>query len=247
MRILIVRHGDPDYEKDSLTERGWREAELLAERLCRLDVKAFYVSPMGRAKDTASFTLGRLHRTAEEMAWMREFSGKIMRPDADGESIVWDWLPADWTGVEEYYDRDRWNRTEIMEQGKAEHGNIRQEYQWVTAGLDGLLARHGYVREKGYYRAENANRDTIVMFCHFGLECVLLSHLFGISPMILWHGFRAAPTSVTTIYTEERRQGVAFFRVSAFGDISHLYAAGHEPAFSARFCECFCDGDARHD
>ena len=32
MRILIVRHGDPDYEKDSLTPKGFREAELLAER-----------------------------------------------------------------------------------------------------------------------------------------------------------------------------------------------------------------------
>lgn len=33
MRILIIRHGDPDYERDSLTEKGWREVELLAERL----------------------------------------------------------------------------------------------------------------------------------------------------------------------------------------------------------------------
>ena len=29
MKILIIRHGDPDYSIDSLTEKGWREAELL--------------------------------------------------------------------------------------------------------------------------------------------------------------------------------------------------------------------------
>ena len=57
MKILIVRHGDPDYSIDSLTEKGWKEAEYLSERLCRLDVKEFCVSPLGRAKDTASFTL----------------------------------------------------------------------------------------------------------------------------------------------------------------------------------------------
>ena len=28
MRILIIRHGDPDYEHDSLTEKGWREGRL---------------------------------------------------------------------------------------------------------------------------------------------------------------------------------------------------------------------------
>ena len=33
MRILIVRHADPNYEEDTLTEKGWREAKLLAERL----------------------------------------------------------------------------------------------------------------------------------------------------------------------------------------------------------------------
>ena len=73
MRILIVRHGDPDYEKDSLTPKGFREAELLAERLCQLDVKAFYCSPLGRAQDTARPTLQRLGRSAETLDWLREF------------------------------------------------------------------------------------------------------------------------------------------------------------------------------
>lgn len=59
MRILIVRHGDPNYELDTLTETGWKEAELVAEKLSGFDIKAFYVSPLGRAQDTASCTLKR--------------------------------------------------------------------------------------------------------------------------------------------------------------------------------------------
>ena len=109
------------------------------------------------------------------------------------------------------------------------------------------MASHGYVRDNHYYRVEKANDDTIVFFCHFGLECVLLSHLLNVSPMILWHGMCAAPSSVTTLITEERRQGVAYFRMSAFGDISHLYAAGQEPSFAARFCEMYDNIDERHD
>ena len=58
MRIMLVRHAEPDYSVDSLTPRGWREAELLSRRLIRLKrVEAFYVSPLGRARDTASVTL----------------------------------------------------------------------------------------------------------------------------------------------------------------------------------------------
>lgn len=57
MRIIIVRHGDPNYELDTLTKTGWREAELAAEYLAKLQIKAFYVSPLGRAQDTAGCTL----------------------------------------------------------------------------------------------------------------------------------------------------------------------------------------------
>ena len=35
MRIIIVRHGDPNYELDTLTKTGWREAELAAEYLAK--------------------------------------------------------------------------------------------------------------------------------------------------------------------------------------------------------------------
>ena len=75
----------------------------------------------------------------------------------------------------------------------------------------------------------------------------LLSRLLNISPMPLWHGTCAAPTAVTTLVTEERRPGFASFRMGSFGDISHLYAAGREPSFSARFCETYSRMDQRHD
>lgn len=244
MRLIIIRHGDPDYEKDSLTEKGWREAELLAERISKLDVKAFYVSPLGRAKDTASLTLQKMGRTAEECDWLREFWPRIKRPDVAGtrEAIAWDWLPEDWTADPAYFLRDGWVETEIMRDG-----HVKEAYDMTVRNFDALLAEHGYVREGEYYRVERANKDTIVFFCHFGLECVLLSRLMNVSPMILWHHTCAAPTAVTTVITEERRQGKASFRVNAFGDISHLYIAGEEPSFSARFCETFDSSDERHD
>ena len=242
MKLLIVRHADPDYSIDSLTPTGWKEAELLSERLKKLDIKNFYTSPLGRAKDTASLTLSKMNREALTLPWLKEFHCSIARPDQPVPKIPWDWLPADWTRVPKYFDKDTWFTTDIMK-----NGDVDKEYQWVTSELDKLLANHGYVRENHYYRAEKANNDTIVFFCHFGLECVLLSHLLNVSPMILWHGMCAAPSSVTTLVTEERREGIAYFRMSAFGDISHLYAAGEEPSFAARFCETYDNVNERHD
>ena len=42
------------------------------------------------------------------------------------------------------------------------------------------------------------------------------------------------------------REGIASFRVSAFGDISHLYVHDEPPAFAARFCEMYSNEDERH-
>lgn len=242
MRILIIRHADPDYENDTLTSQGWKEAELLSRRISEMDIRGFYVSPLGRAKDTASLTLKKMGREAKECEWLREFAPQIHRPDREGLSIVWDWLPQDWTKIDTFYDKDAWKEHKSMREG-----NVAEEYEWVTGSFDGILEQYGYVREGNYYRVLRSNEDTIAFFCHFGLECVLLSHLLGISAMALWHGTCAAPSSVTTLVTEERRKGIASFRMGSFGDVSHLYAAGEEPSFSARFCERFENGHERHD
>lgn len=257
MKLIIVRHGDPDYEHDTLTEHGWKEAELLVNRFLSMNVKNFYVSPLGRARDTASCTLKALNRTAEVCDWLREFPAELKigdnkvlahaYPDAktgeDGlfTKITWDVLPSYWTEHPEYFDREAWKHSEI-----AANSDIVPCYDYVITEFDKLLAKHGYERCGNYYKAVKANRDTIVFFCHFGLECVLLSHLMGISPFILWHSTVMAPTSVTTIYTEEREKGVAYFRAGQIGDVSHLYTAGLEPSFSARFCETYDSWHERH-
>ena len=93
---------------------------------------------------------------------------------------------------------------------------------------------------------DKENRETVTCFCHFGITCVFLAHLWGVSPFLLWHCLALAPTSVTEVVTEEREKGIACFRGLKLGDVSHL-VLGNEPAStSARFCEIYSDMDQRH-
>lgn len=242
MRLIFVRHGDPDYEKDSLTEKGFREVEILSRRLCKLDVKTFYCSPLGRAKDTARPTLEKLGREAVICDFLQEFVHPVTYPDTGvKEPVPWDLMPSYWMNEPDYFDFEKWADTDLMQSG-----NIKSYYREVCEHFDRLLEKHGYVRMGRYYEVRKGNTDTLVFFCHFGMICVLLSHLLGISPVILWHGMCAAPTSVTTLYTEEREKGTAAFRCQSFGDLSHLYEAGEEPAFAARFCETYDSDAERH-
>lgn len=254
MKILFIRHGDPDYEHDTLTEKGEREAELLAVRIAAYEskygIRDIYVSSMGRARKTAQYSLDAIKREPTAVYdWLREFSGMCIRPDKAKPYMCWDWLPQDWTADFKSYGFESWRE---LPQMLDETATAVERYDYVNGELDKLLAGYGYRRNKlegggFYYDALEPNNDTIAIFCHFGVESVMLSHLTGISPMILWHATAAAPTSVTTITTEERREGIATWRINAYGDISHLYAGGEEPSFSARFCECYKNSEERHD
>ena len=74
MRLLFVRHGDPDYEQDTLTERGRIEAQLLSDRLVKTDAAGFFQSPKGRARATAAYTLEKTGREAVTLEWLAEFN-----------------------------------------------------------------------------------------------------------------------------------------------------------------------------
>lgn len=241
MEILIVRHCEPDYSIDSLTPKGWREAELLSQRLSNMEIDEFYCSPQGRAKDTASFTMEKVNKELVICDWLREFKGRVKYDFLDEPIRCWDMLSSYWTKQKEYYSVDDWYKTELMQSE-----NVESEYKWVTSKLDEFLAEHGYVHEGKAFKVVRENHDRIVLFCHYGVSSVILAHLLGVSPVTFWQGFVMQPSSVTSIVTEEREQGIAIFRVKNYGDISHLYCANEEPSFMARFCECFTDDD-RHE
>ncbi len=216
MKIYIIRHGDPDYSIDSLTEKGWREAEALSKRLVKLEIDDFYCSPLGRARDTSKPTLEKLGKEAEVLDWLREFAGVIKSPFTDKNRIPWDLPPYLWGNDERYYTLDKWNDTELMKSG-----NVDKIYKETVDGIDNLLRRYGWERESMLYRG--GEDKTIALFCHFGMGITVLSYILGISPIVAQNNFFLAPTSVTTLVTETDSKGYSHFRATGVGDISHLY------------------------
>ena len=257
MRIVIIRHADPDYAIDSITAEGHEEARLLGEYFKDKEVGYIYVSPMGRAKDTMQYILdakGMSDYTVKE--WLREFEYGVdtknnelsdayieRNVDEDGfefPRVAWDMYPRALAADERHYDMNSWKETAVCR-----HSIISEKYDYVTAEFDRLLAEHGYVRQGLNYHCQQGNHDTITVICHFGVSMVLLSHLLHVSPYILWQGVCAAPTSITELVSEEREKGTATFRALRIGSTPHLEIVGKKPSFAARFCETYEDED-RH-
>ena len=245
MRLIFIRHGDPDYVHDSLTEKGRREAALLAERVATWKVDEFYCSPLGRAKETARYSLEKLNRQAQTFEWLKEFYITIKDPETGKDRIPWDFMPDFWTSDPHFYDKDNWTEAEVFKTG-----DLRKNYDEVAAGLDSILAKHGYIRSGAVYKTSHtqptgsgiAAQDgkTLVFFCHLGVSFVMMAHLLGFSPAQLFHTFFVAPTSVTVLNAEERFTGTAMFRTQVIGCTRHL--AGLEPvSASGYFTDVFQD------
>ncbi|MCR5004848.1 MAG: histidine phosphatase family protein [Clostridiales bacterium] len=242
MRILLIRHGDPDYAHDTLTEKGWREAKALAAYLKDKDITKFYCSPLGRAKDTASLTLQARGQEAEVLDYLREFDAPMPDPETGGMSICWDYFPREWMDDPLHFDPDHWMDSDLY-RGHAP-GPAAVE---IGQKLDALLARHGYERTGNYYRVVRPNHDTIALVCHFGITCVLLGRLLHISPIQLFHQIFISPTGMTMVETEEREEGFAHFRMRYLGATPHLQLAGEPASASGMFKETFADPTDRMD
>lgn len=246
MRIIFIRHGDPDYVNDSLTEKGIREAKLLSRRVAKWNgITQFYCSPLGRARKTASYSLAETGREAITYEWLKEFAYFIDDPVTGRHGVPWDFMPEYWTQIPQMYDKEHWKEAEIYRSNP----ELLPAYEEVCEGLDNLLSSYGYIRHNNYYVTASkdtkesdisaGNQDTIVIFCHLGITCMMLSHLLGISPALLLHGFYLAPTSVTILASEERMNGNAFFRAQVMGDTTHLIESGEPISAAGYFTDVF--------
>ncbi len=242
MRLLFIRHADPDYKNDSLTEVGKKEANALAEFLSKEEIDAIFVSPLGRAKETLAAYLQSSKTLVKPITkdWLREFNANTRH---DATHSAWDFLPST---LEEAGDDAYSPKAYLTSIAAYKNSDFKEKYDNVAAHLDELLSSFGYLREKHHYKVIEENTKTIAFFCHFGVEAMMISHLINSSPITLCQHFCALPSSITTIYTEERRKGIAQFRITEFGSVSHLLCKGMTPSFSARFSETYSD-PRRHD
>lgn len=235
MRLIFIRHGDPDYVHDSLTEKGWREAEILAKRVAAWDIKQIYCSPLGRAQDTCSLSLKATGRDAITLDWLQEFYYRVRDEETGEERIPWDLLPSYYAPNDDLHDKDNWTDTPLMRSG-----SIAEHAKTVYDGFDALLEKHGYKRNaQNFYDVLEHNDDNLVFFCHFGITALLVGHMIGIAGPVLWQGMFMQPTALTVLCSEEVVPGQASFRVQTFSDCRHLIEAGEPMSASGYFAEQF--------
>ena len=177
MRIVSVRHGEPDYAHDCLTERGRIQAQAAAERLREEGIGEIYSSPLGRAAVTAAFTSEALGLPVRTLDYMRE----LHWGSTDGTPMPADGHPWDLADMLAAEGRDltdpAWREHPYFRNNK-----VTAEADHVARKTDEWLRTLGYERNGAYYRClrPDDRQATVALFSHGGSSAAAMGHILNL-------------------------------------------------------------------
>lgn len=222
MKLYIVRHGNPNYALDCLTEIGQLQAEALAPRLASYGIDRIFTSPQGRARQTAEPLCKLLDKPYVVASWAHEIYFQCNHPvhgtyfgTAAPEEIM---RGEEMLSLgEEWYTHPLYTGT-----------GAGEEVAGIHAAADLFLEKLGYLREGKCYKVINPNEESIALFCHGGLGTVLLGHLLGIPETVCFSAFGFSQTGITLVEFKNTESGYTAPRCRFHNDTSHLFAKNME-------------------
>ncbi len=177
MRIVFVRHGEPEYEHDCLTEQGRLQAAAAAERLREEEIEEIFTSPLGRAAETAAVTAEMLKLPVKTLDYMRELHwGSTDGPPLPAGGHPWD--------LADLLAEEGWNLTDPgwREHPYFKNNRVAAEADHVAKMTDEWLRSQGYERNGAYYRCTRPDdrQKTIALFSHGGSSAAAMGHILNI-------------------------------------------------------------------
>ena len=220
MLLYIIRHGEPNYATDSLTENGKVQADALAERMSAHGLDEVYSSPMGRAIQTAQPTCSKLKLNYKIEEWMSEDKvwEDLSSVDANGERD-WAFNCQNTKLINTDYSYDDWHTMPLLSSCRSPSGC----YQRISRCSDEFLNRLGYKREGKVYKIISPSDKNVAAFCHHGFGTVWLSYLLSIPLHIFWAGFDISHSCVTILELKNNPDGYTSPKCMCLSDVSHLY------------------------
>ena len=226
MLLYYVRHGEPIYQPDSLTELGHKQAEALSKRMTLYGLDEIYSSTSIRAQMTAEPTAKKLEKGIKPLDWMREdYAMRDMGVYREDGVYTWaSYMPkykALFNAPEVRALREKWYEyPEFPEKFGQGIKRIDEELdQWLLS----LGYRHD--RENCRFEAVAANDKRVAVFAHQGFGLLFLSSLLDIPYNLFSTRYDLSHTSVTSIYFREEG-GFVYPRVLQHANDSHLYKEG---------------------
>ena len=219
MRIVFVRHGEPDYARDCLTETGRRQAALAARRLREEGIGELWSSPLGRARETAQAASDILGLPVRTLDFMEE----VRWGSTDGEPLFAGGHP--WAIADEMARQGiGLNRPDWRESPYFRTNRVLDCVDRIEKGIDRWLAGFGYLRDGTLYRraAEEKDRRSVALFSHGGSSCAAMGHILGLPFPYACAVLQLDFTGLTVVRLDGRAGAGTLPRLERSNDAGHL-------------------------
>ena len=223
MILYVIRHGSPDYENDSLTELGIKQAEALGVRMEKIGIDRVFSSPNGRARKTAEPTCRRLVLEMKIEDWLSENLNAALAFN-DGRREYWytDEPVENVKNEETLSYGDNWYEAPVY----VGLEDPKRRYEEIMRESDRLCEELGYKREGKVYRVLRKNEEKVAVFCHSCTGVTWTAYLLGISPALFGSCFDYDTTGVTKLDFGDKEAGeITAPFCGYFSDTSHKYEA----------------------
>lgn len=224
MLFFFVRHGEPIYNPDSLTDLGKQQAQALAKRFERKGLDRIYCSTSDRAIMTAEPTLKALGKTPMLLNWAHESIAWQYMSVEEGEGRTWVFHKKEYVEL--------LNSPEIASMGKnwVEH----PEFEWRRFREAGWYYEkefsdfftslgYKYNEKDGSFKVVKENKERVALFAHQGFGFLFLSWITNIPYPLFSTRFDFGHSSVTTISFEGAKGEKSYPKILQVSDLSHLY------------------------
>ena len=236
MILYFIRHGDPIYAPDSLTELGKRQAEAVAKRLAMHGIDEIYSSTSNRAKMTAQPLSEIIKKPINELDWCNECYAweefTVTNEQNKTNWMFWDKAVRNkFRSKEILLLGNKWYEDTFFDK-KVEKGVKR-----INAEIDGFLSQFGFIhnRENAIYEVRRNCDKRIVLFAHQGFSMMFFSSLLDIPYPLFSTHFDITHTGVSTIYFPDNLGEEVIPKILSFSNDSHIY----KEDLPTKFCNGF--------
>lgn len=229
MLLFYIRHGDPVYAPDQLTELGKRQAEAVGHRLALHGIDKIYSSTSTRAYLTALPTSEIVKKDIVQLDWAHEDRAlaDFTIPTEDG-GRCWCFFDKEiaklFAGKEMRAYGDRWYEHPTLKK----YESFKPGIERIDRETDAFLASLGYEhdREKGIYKiTRENNHDRVAFFAHEGFGRAFLGSVLDIPFPEATVRLNMTHSAVTVIGFNDEG-GYAVARMLTMSNDSHIYHAG---------------------
>lgn len=221
MKIIFIRHGNPNYKLDCLTELGHKQAETAAAELCKMGIQRIYSSPNGRAIETAQHTAEKISLEVNICEFIREINWAPKNPElpySDGNP----WERAfKYLSLGRSLSDNNWKESELFKDTFTP-----ESFDALAAGLDEWLSSIGIKREGYYYRIDNPKYDTVAVFCHGGSFAATIAHMFNMPLPLTLLTIPFDQTGISVVEFKRNGDNLIAPRLCMAGNVKHLEEQG---------------------